>query len=188
MIWLLNHFLKSRFSLGPYLLDLTIFFTRFIVFVDVFSHSIFTDKLFTFLTWLLVFHFDDFLSFFNYDRLLRALVHAYILNIELRVTRLLVSIYRLLLCLILVIPSLFLSLMVILLGLLIVLLHLLLGVVLLLANMSIFEVPRSFSHQMGTIDKLVLVVLGRFSSWGILVGLALRVFSISHGFIVLEPA
>lgn len=116
MIWLLNYFLESRFS-WLYLLDLTSFFTRFLHLVDAVSHGVFTNKLFTLLTWLLVLHFDEFLSVFSCDSLLRALVHAYVLNIEDRRTRLLVSISWLLLCPILLIPSLFLSLMTILLGL-----------------------------------------------------------------------
>jgi hypothetical protein len=112
MIWLLNYFLESRFP-WLYLLDLTSFFTRFLHFVDAVSHGVFTNKLFTFLTWLLVLHFDEFLGVFSCHSLLRALVHAYVLNIEDRLTRLWVSISWLLLCPILLI----LSLMTILLGL-----------------------------------------------------------------------
>jgi hypothetical protein len=116
MIWLLNHFLEPRLS-RRHLLDLTFFFTRFIHLLDVFSHGVFTNKLFTFLTWLLVFHFDDFLGVFSADGLLGALVHAYVLDVEYGVTRLLVGAPRLLLCLVLRIPSLFLPLLTILLGL-----------------------------------------------------------------------
>ena len=124
-----------------------------------------------------MFDFDDFLSVFDGDSLLRALVHAHVLDIQNRVARLLEGVSRLLFSLILLIPSLFFPLLIIVIGLLVVLLHLLLGVVLFLANVGI---------SVDTLDKLV--ILGRFCGRGILVGLALRVFSISHGVIVLEPA